>query len=87
MCQSLNPKAPILTSDKLKTLISEKYHVVEQKLRNILKGRYFAFTTDGWASLSHKAYITCTVHFIDHSTWTLHAVIMDLYEKDGGSKH
>lgn len=87
MCQSLNFKAPILTRDKLKTLISEQYHCAKLKLKNILNGKYFTFTTDGWASLNKKAYITGTVHFIDCSTWTLHAVVMGLYEKHGGSKH
>jgi hypothetical protein len=48
---------------------------------------FFSFTTDGWTSLNHKDYVTCTAHFIDSSTWQLHAVVMGLYEKDGGSKH
>jgi hypothetical protein len=86
-CQSLNTQAPILTSEKLKTLISDEYPVAELKLKNILKGRYFAFFTDGWTSLNHKAYITCTAHFIDCTTSTLHAEVMGLYEKGGGSKH
>jgi hypothetical protein len=38
MCQSLNPKAPMLTSDKLKKLKSEVCHVIaELKLRNNLR--------------------------------------------------
>jgi hypothetical protein len=84
VCQSLNPKAPILTSDKLKSLISVEYHVAELKLRNILKSRYFVLTTDGWASLNHKACITCTGQCINHSTLRLHAMVMGLYDKDGG---
>jgi hypothetical protein len=87
MCQSLHSKAPIISRVKLSTLISEESHLAELKVKNILKGRFFSFTTDGWTSLNHKAYVTCTNHFIDSSTWQLHAVVMGLYEKDGGSKH
>lgn len=87
MCQSLSVRAPILSRDKLKELVSEEYHVAELKVKGILKGRFFSFTTDGWTSLNHKGYVTCTAHFIDSSTWKLHAIVMGLYEKDGGSKH
>lgn len=87
MCQSLNRKAPILSRHKLKTLVSEEYHLMEIKLKRILKGRHYAFTTDGWSSNNHKAYVTCTVHFIDVATWKFHSMVMGLYEKDGGSKH
>ena len=41
----------------------------------------------GWTSLNHKGYVIYTAHFIDSSTWKLHAIVMGLYEKDGGSKH
>ena len=56
-------------------------------MKSILKGRFFSITTDGWTALNHKGYVTCTAHFIDSSTWKLHAIVMGLYEKDGGSKH
>jgi hypothetical protein len=87
MCLSLNPKAPTLSREKLKTLVSEECFVAKVKVKKILKGRFFSFTTDGWTSLNHKGYVTCTAHFIDPNTWKLHAIVLGLYEKDGGSKH
>ncbi len=90
MCQSLHSKARIISRVKLSTLISEEFHLAELaelKVKNILKGRFFSFTMDGWTSLNHRGYVTCTTHFIDSSTWQLHAVVMGLYEKDVGSKH
>jgi hypothetical protein len=87
MCQSLNPKAPILSREKLKSLVSEEFYIAQIKVQKILKGRFFAFTTDGWTSLNHKGYVTCTAHFIDPNTLKLHAIVQGLYEKDGRSKH
>jgi hypothetical protein len=69
---------------KSSTIISEEFHLAELKVKNILKGSFFSFTMDGWTSLNHKAYVTCTTHFIDSSTWQLHAVAMGLYEKMEG---
>ena len=87
MCHSLNKKAPIMSREKLKMLLAERYHLTEATLKQILKGRHFAFTTDGWTSLAQVGYVTCTVHFIDAATWKLHSLVMGLYEKHGGSKH
>jgi len=30
-------------------------------------------------------YLTYTVHFINQETWTLHSIVMGLFEKTGGS--
>ena len=30
-------------------------------------------------------YVTCTAHFINQQTWTLHSIFMGLFEKTGGS--
>jgi len=30
-------------------------------------------------------YVTCTAHFINQQTWTLHSIVMGLFEKTGGS--
>ena len=48
MCLSLNKKAPILSRDRLRTLLSEEYSITKSKLKMILMGKYFSFTTDGW---------------------------------------
>jgi len=30
-------------------------------------------------------YVTCTAHFINQETWTIHLIDMGLFEKTGGS--
>jgi len=30
-------------------------------------------------------YVTCTAHFINQQTWTLHSIVMGLFENTGGS--
>jgi hypothetical protein len=83
MCLSLNKKAPILSRDKLRTLLSEEYTMTKSKLKMILKGRHFSITTDGWTSLANVGYVTCTAHFIDPGTWKLYSIVMGLFEKNG----
>ena len=85
MCHSLNKKAQIFSRDKLRTLLSEEYTITKSKLKMILKGRHFSFTTDGWTSLANVGYVTCTAHFIDQANWKLHSIVMGLFEKNGGS--
>ena len=87
MCQSLNKKAPIISRDKIKALLAERFQLTVELTKNILKGQHFSFTTDGWTSLANIGYVTCTAHFIDRTTWKLHSFVMGLYEKDGGSRH
>jgi hypothetical protein len=87
MCQSLNKKAHILSRDRIKALLAERFHLTVELMKKILKGQHFSFTTDGWTSLANIGYVTCTAHFIDRTTWKLHSFIMGLYEKDGGSRH
>jgi len=86
MCLSLNKKSPILSREKLRSLITEEYVMTRKQITSILKGKHFAFTTDGWTSLANVGYVTCTAHFIDATTWKLHSIVLGLYEKDGTSK-
>jgi len=85
MCASLNKKCPIIGRDKIRDLLSEEYALAKKQIAIILKGKHFAFTTDGWTSLANVGYVTCTAHFIDRSTWKLHSLVLGLYEKDGAS--
>jgi hypothetical protein len=55
--------------------------MTETKVKMIMKGRSFAFTTDGWTSLANIRYVTCTAHFIDTVTWKLHSMVLGLFEK------
>jgi hypothetical protein len=81
LCKSLNKKTPQISRAKLTTLVKEEYQLTLLKLKKILKGRDFAVTTDAWTSVARTGYVTCTCHFIDRSTWTLHSVVMGLFEK------
>ena len=86
MCLSLNKKSPILSRDKLRNLISEQHAIAKRSITDILKGKHFSFTTDGWTSLANVGYVTCTAHFIDSATWKLHSLVLGIYEKDGASR-
>ncbi len=85
MCHSLNRKCPIIGKDKLRSLLNEQYIMTQTKVKMIMKGRSFAFTTDGWTSLANIGYVTCTAHFIDTVTWKLHSMVLGLFEKNGSS--
>lgn len=54
---------------------------MEIKLKLILKGRCFSFTTDGWSSINHKACVACIVRGVDIATWELHSMVMGLFKK------
>jgi hypothetical protein len=62
MCHSLNRKCPIIGKDKLRSLLNEQYVMTQTKVKMIMKGQSFAFTTDGWTSLANVGYVTCTAH-------------------------
>jgi len=86
MCKALNKRSPNLGSDRLSCLLKTEYHVIQSKLIVIFKGSYYAITTDAWTSIAKVGYVTCTVHFIDQVTWTLHSIVLGLYEKTGRSR-
>jgi hypothetical protein len=52
-------------------MLQTKYVVTQQKIKEILKDRYFAITTDSWTSTANHGYVTCTAHFVNKDTWTL----------------
>jgi len=66
-------------------LLSKEYTTTQKKIKVILKGKYFSITSDGWTSFANGRYVTCTAHFINQETWTLHSIVMGLFEKTGGS--
>jgi len=85
MCFSLNKKCPILSRERIQTLLSEEYTITQKQIKVILKREYFSITTDGCTSFANVGYATCTAHFINQETWTLHSIVMFLFEKMGGS--
>jgi hypothetical protein len=37
-------------------------------------------------SLSQDGYVTCTLHFIEPLSWTIHSFSLGIFKKDGSSK-
>jgi hypothetical protein len=85
MVHCLNRKAPVIGYDKIRTLMSNKYFDTMHAVTKILKGKDIALTTDSWASIAKEGYVTCTVHFIEPKTWTLHHFSMGIFKKDSNS--
>jgi len=86
LCMSLNKKSPHLSRAKLATLVKEEYQLTILKLKKILSGRDYAVTSDAWTSFAQNSYVTCTGHFIDRKTWTLHSIVLGLFDKKGTPK-
>jgi len=82
---SLNKKALVIGEDKIRSMLSTKYFDTQQQITNILKGKSVSLTTDAWTSIAKEGYITCTLHFIEPLTWTLHYFSMGIFKKDGTS--
>jgi hypothetical protein len=79
----LNKKAPIIGEDKVRSFLSMKYFETQQDITKILKEKNVALTTDAWTSISKEGYVTCTLHFIEPLTWTLHCFSLGIFKKDG----
>jgi hypothetical protein len=50
--------------EKFHAMLQDKYVVTQQKIKGILKDRYFSMTTDSWTSTGNHGYVTCTAHFV-----------------------
>jgi len=85
MVNCLNKKAPVIGFDKIRTLMSNKYFDTMHAVTKILKGKDVALTTDAWTSIAKEGYVTCTLHFIEPKTWTLHHFSLGIFKKDGNS--
>ena len=86
MCYSLNGKAPTFGREKVRLLLTREAASVRIKLKEILDGRFWCGTTDCWTSCNNITYVTCTAHFVDKNTWTLHHFPLGIFEKKGRSK-
>jgi hypothetical protein len=82
---SLTDKAPTVGPDKIRSLLSDKYFDSLQKISNIVKGKNVSLTTDAWTSITKEGYVTCTLHFIEPKTWTLHHFSLGIFKKDKAS--
>ena len=85
LTQSLNKTAPIIGQEKIRSLLSIKYFETQQYITKILKGNNVALTTDSWTSIAKEGFVTCTMHFIEPLTWSLHSFSLGIIKKDGAS--
>jgi hypothetical protein len=85
MVNCLNRKAPAIGYDKIRTLMSNKFYDTMRAVTDILKEKDVALTTDAWTSIAKEGYVTCTVHFIEPKTWTLHHFSLGIFKKEGNS--
>jgi hypothetical protein len=85
MLCSLNMKAPVISYGKICSLMSTKYYDSVNFAKQILKDKMVAVTTDAWTSSAKEDFITCTLHFIEPKSWTLHHFFLGVFKKDGTS--
>jgi hypothetical protein len=85
LCRSMNKNSPMISRDKLYTMVQVKYIQVQEKISLIIKNRYFSLTMDSWTSLANQGYTACTVHFVDKNSWQLHSLVLGIFEKKGPS--
>ena len=85
MVHSLSDKAPVVGYEKIRSLLSDKYFESLKKISNIVKGKHVSLTTDAWTSITKEGYVTCTLHFIEPKTWTLHHLSLGIFKKDKAS--
>jgi hypothetical protein len=79
--QTLTPNAKIPTANVIKNNIMDFYLVEQEKIQEILqdtKGR-ISFTTDIWTSVSMKAFMVITAHYIDKE-WKLQNIVIDFIQ-------
>jgi hypothetical protein len=85
LIHTLNKTVPIIGQDKVRSLLSTKYFETQQHIAKILKGKSVTLTTYSWTSIAKEGFVTCTIHFIEPLTWTLHSFSLGIFKKDGTS--
>jgi hypothetical protein len=85
MLLKLNNKSPLISHAKIHSLLSAKYYDVMASMKKILKMNQISLTTDAWTSITKDGYVTCTIHFIEPNSWTLHCFSLGIFKKDGAS--
>lgn len=79
--QTLSPTVKIPSASSIKRSIDSFYLGEQKKIQKILQeiqGR-ISFTTDIWTSVSIKAFMVITAHFID-TEWKLQSIILDFVQ-------
>jgi len=85
MIASVNKKAPVIGYQKICNLLSAKDYDAVHFIKQAVKGKHVSITTDAWTSIAKEGYVTCTMHLIEPTTWTLHHFSLGIFQKDGAS--
>ena len=85
MLSTLNVNAPAVGYDKIRSLMTTKYYDSVHFVKKIVQGKHVSLTTDAWTSIAKEGYVTCTLHFIEPKTWTLHHFSLGIFKKDSTS--
>lgn len=85
MISSLHKKAPIVSYAKIRSMLSSTYYDTMHSTQHILKCKDVVLTTDAWTSIAKDGYATCTLHFIEPRSWTIHRFSLGIFKKDGSS--
>jgi hypothetical protein len=65
MIRFLNAAAEIFDRCRVSETTTELAEKVKQRIKDKLKGRYVAITTDHWSSCAQHSYLAVTAHVID----------------------
>jgi len=82
MIASVNKKSPVIGYQKIRNLLSAKYYDAVHFIKRAVKGKHVSITTDAWTSIAKEGYVTCTMHLIEPTTWTLHHFSLGIFQKD-----
>lgn len=75
------PTAKLPTANTIKNNIIEHYDTELKKIKEILQNipGQISYTTDIWTSVSMKAFMSITAHFIDKE-WKMQSIILDFVQ-------
>lgn len=86
MIACINSEAPLVSYGEICSMISSKYYDTLHSIKGILKGQQVALSTDAWNLLTEdgyvQGYVTCTLHFIEPRSWTIHHFSLGVFKND-----
>lgn len=74
-CQAMEPRYRIPSRGTVTNRIVEVYNSTSDKIKESIKGKDVALTTDGWTSIATASYVTVTAHWINDDWEMLNNVL------------
>lgn len=74
-CQAMEPRYHIPSRGTVTNRIVEVYNSTSNKIKESIKDKDVALTTDGWTSLATVSYVTATAHWINDDWEMLNNVL------------